>query len=248
MNNTYLHDVIEVGTYEEIDLASELFQAPAVEVSDERWMVALNTMQLRSSARNLPAAPSKYLLDRHRKTMRLTHKEALPTRFVGYAPMFKGMRIYEGPTHDWVMMNLDEDPQYLKFGKKLVAPRMVVDQLTKMRASGLSADHIYIAHEVQKGSIKRGQEVPLEAILPPPPVEAAKRVSGYADNANRVWKILTAGVVGIAGAAMTLATLPLGLGLDPVLFGVLTDPSTKMESSEFGMWYYLTHWLWETEE
>lgn len=246
MDNAYLHDVIEVGTYEEIDLASELFQAPAVEVKDERWMVALNTMQLQPSVGNLPAAPSKHLLDRHRETMRLTQDKDLSTRFVGYAPTFKGMRIYAGPAHDWVMMNLDEDPQYLELGKKLVAPRVVVEQLTKMHSYGLRADHIYIAHEVPKGSIKQGQEVPLEAILPPPPAEVAKRVSGYADKANRVWEILTAGVVGIAGVAMSLATLP--LGLDPVLFGVLTDPSTKIGSGEFGMWYYLTHWLWETEE
>lgn len=246
MDNTYLHDVIEVGTYEEIDLASELFQAPAVEVRDERWAVALNTMQIQPAVQNLPAVPSQHLRERHRKIMRITYEENLPIRFVGYAPTFEGTRIYEGPTHDWVMMNLDEDPQYLKLGKTQYAPSRVIAQLTKMRDCGFEADHIYIAHEVQKGSIKQGQEIPLEAILPPPPARVARRVSGYADKADRVWKILTAGLVGLAGAAMSLATLP--LGLDPVLFGVLTDHSIKTKYGEFAMWYYLTHWLWETEE
>lgn len=236
-------DTYQTSSVNRHDLASELFQAPAVEVSDARWMVALNTMQLQPTARNLPVAPAKQLLERHTKTMRIGQKENLPIQFIGYAPTFKGTRIYEGPTYDWIMMNLDEDPQYLKFGRKLVAPRVVVEQLTKMHRCGISVDHIYIAHEVPKGSVKPGQEVPLEAILPPLPAEKVKRVSGYADNADRVWRILTAGLVGIADAALSLAALP--LGLDPVLFGVLTDPSTK---SEFGMWYYLTHWLWKAEE
>lgn len=228
------------------DLADELFQTPTVDMNDQRWLAALNTMQVQPTAGNLSLAPNESLLRRHHDIMRVKHKQGLPIRFLGYADTFSGMRVYEGPDNDWVLMNLDEDPQYLEMGEKLVAPRVVVEQLTKMQAHGTSADHIYIAHEVPKGSIKQGQAIPLEAILPPPPAEVAKRVSRYADQASGVWRSLTVGLVRVAGAALSLAALP--LALDPVLFGVITDNSTSVRSEELGMWYYLAHWLWETEE
>ncbi|MDH7489005.1 MAG: hypothetical protein QHH80_05805 [Anaerolineae bacterium] len=235
------------------DLYSQLFQAPVAVVPEERWPAVLETLGIQRSPKALPTCPPSYsLILRHQKTLQLARCSNLPLLFLGYAPVFSGQRVYHGRDCDWAMMHVGDDPVFRLHGQRLYAPKPVRAHLEKITEAGIEFDAIFIAREIPAGSVKPGEPIPLELLIPPPHPEARERLNTFERAAMNWWnfvaKVLTATARGIAAGAVAVAAAGAGVGalaaLDPVLFGVQFDATWHTDGHPIGMWYYLTHWDW----
>ena len=57
--------------------------------------------------------------------------------------------------------------------------------------------------------------------------------------------LLGLGLVAAAGAATVAVAGSALAGLDPILFGVITESGRPARPNEVGAWFYLTHWMYE---
>ena len=246
-----------VETLVSTDIYSELFQAPVAVVPKERWPVVLETLGIQRSASRFPIAlPSQSLIERYRRTLYLAERNNLSLLFLGYAPIFSGTRVYRGRDCDWAMMHLGDDPVYCFYGQRLYAPRPVIEQMERIVQAGIEFDTIFIAHEIPVGSVKPGEPVPLELIIPPPHPQVRRRLSFLESTVMRWWGFVTKVLAGTAkmAAITAIATATTAVGVaalvaqDPVLFGVQFDNAWQVNGQPVGMWYYLTHWYWPVDE
>jgi len=206
--------------------------------------------------RNLPTFLSRELVQRHQHVQTLAAQHHLPIQVIGCAPTFSEPRVYRGVGTDWAFMNLADDPSYYANGEQLIMPQRVINEINRMLAVSIDFDAVYIAHETPQGSIQPGQPIPLEAVMPPPPASLARRLQMADQVADTFWKVVGTSIVGLGAAAALVAggvaAAPLALSslasLDPILFGVLLDKNHRVGGEHIGLWYYLTHWTWDTEE
>jgi hypothetical protein len=209
----------------------------------------LATLRIGSSVEQLIALPPAGLLTRFNEVDRISKANRLPVQFLGYRPLFRGSLVYEGRTSDWAIMNLTDDPFFRQHNRWLYAPRHVINDVQRFDSLGLAFDAIFIAHELPKGSVRPGEQVPFELLAPPPPAAVERRLAFLERNSLSVWewivrfvgaaaKVSAAATVGIAAAAAR----------DPILFGVHFDKTWHVDRQPIGLWYYLTHWYWSEDE
>lgn len=171
---------------------------------------------LLEGARILPSSPDPLsmpieLTRRHQQTQRLISKNDLSMSFLGYAPLFSGTKVYAGKDSDWALMNLSLDPLFRSQQNNLYAPLSVVNEVQSVVNTGINLDAIFIAHEVRKGVLKSGEDVPLELITPVPSPKVARRLNFLARTSAFWWKAVTRTSVGAvavpaaAGAAAVIA-------------------------------------------
>jgi hypothetical protein len=156
--------------------------------------------------------PPTALVRRYEKTDALIQKNRLPVRFFGYAPLFSGSLVYPGPKSDWAIMNLPDDPFYSQHNGRLYAPRAVVTDVKKFHDAGLNFDGVFIAHEIPKGSVRRGEDVPFELIAPPPTTLSAGFLAllfiGIVVVTLAIWVVMIAMAIAmIAFVLMVLAAM-----------------------------------------
>lgn len=246
-----------VDTIASTDVYSELFRAPVAVVPEKHWPIVLSTLGIQRSPDELPIpAPSQPLIERHQRTLYLAERNNISLLFLGYAPVFSGTRIYRGRDCDWAMMHLGDDPVFCFHGQRLYAPRPVIEQIEMIVEAGIEFDAIFIAHEIPKGSVKPGEPVPLELIMPPPHPQVRKRLNWLESMIIRWWSFVTKVLEGtletIAITTASIATAAIGVAAlaaqDPVLFGVQFDETWQANGQPVGMWYYLTNWYWPEDE
>jgi hypothetical protein len=243
----------KVKNFTPTDSYSALFQAPVVEVTEGQWPVVLKTLEIQPYSNSLPQVTNNPLFKRFHETRTLSDGKNIPVRFLGYAPLFSGTRVYRGQGCDWAMMYLGNDPVYSFHKNKLYAPPPVITDITNIVNAGLKFDAIFIAHEIPQGSVKSGEKVPLELIAPPPSPNVQQRLQFIEDSSKGWWSFVTGAIVSalsapsIAGVAAVGATAAL-VARDPVLFGVQFDTNWTLNNQPIGLWYYLTHWYWPAVE
>lgn len=243
----------KVKNFTPTDSYSALFQAPVAEVSEGQWPVVLKTLEIQPVSSLLPQVTNNALFKRYHQTHALSDRKGIPVRFLGYAPLFSGTRVYRGQGCDWAMMYLGDDPVYGFHKNKLYAPPPVITDINNIVNAGVKFDAIFIAHEIPEGSIKSGAPVPLELIAPPPSPSVQQRLQFMESSSKGWWSFVTGAIVGalsvptIAGVAAVGATAAL-VARDPVLFGVQFDNNWTVNNKPIGLWYYLTHWYWPAVE
>jgi len=197
---------------------------------------------------HLPAEPALY--DRQQAIVRRSAQESLPVHYLGTMPIFTGYRVYPGRHYDWVLMNLGEDPLF-QDRDGFPVPERVLDELRRVRRSGVDFDALYVAHEVHLGTIREGARLTAEMLMPPPP-RTVQQLSDRLGAAGRIaWAIATlpivaTGVVGGLIAAGTAATVSI-VGLDPILLGVVVGLNRPVVPGEPAAWFYLDHWAFNEE-
>ncbi len=240
------------NTSENPSLAADFFQMPAAEISEQPWLAILQRLEIYPTVGHLNSHSLKTNEGgyRHHQVMQLAAEHALPIRFLGYAPIIDKTRVFAGIETDWVMTNLESDPLYLAGGKRLMAPRAVKAELSRIVAAGLDWDAYFIAHEIPTGSMQSGQDIPPELVIPPEHHQSVQRVQKYASRVTQMWTALTEGTLKVAEigmGAVAMAASPLLL-LDPVLFGVQVEKEWRIEGYPVGRFYSLVSWNWKTEE
>lgn len=251
----------QLTSVEQRTLADELFAktgARVTELPSVEWVVesaltrALTVMRIEPAAPEILSPIDCQLAIQHESLMQRVHDRGLATRFLGYAPMFRGHpKIFRGQRSDWAMMNLTDDPTFVD--GRMIVPRVVARDIRKTLKAGIDFDAIYVAHEIPTNSVQLGQKVPLDLIMPPPPQRLLRRIAWIERIVAGWWSGIWSTTRGVlAGAAMgvAVATFPLSVAFasaDPILFGVNFASDYIYGSDPIGMWYYLTHWDWSQQ-
>lgn len=153
---------------------------------------------------------------------------------------------------DWVLLDARVDPHFQ--ANQLGMPHRCVRHLRKLHANNVDFDAILIGHELPPGTVayleKRGRDATgadlktlTNKIGPPPTSIGAKRTAAIAKVTAK--GITRAGAaLGLLAGAVVLAPLaPIAaFGLDPVLFGVVTD-DPKVRPGSLGALFYITSWI-----
>jgi hypothetical protein len=170
----------------------------------------------------------------------------VPIRFLGFQPLFRGVRAYAGVQCDWVVAAAADDPLVRR--GELAIPKVELRALRRMLDAGLDCQAIYLAHEIPKGRLSlpshAHEAVPAVGhwIAPgvgelvvdrvPEPRRTATIARHVGDAAGTLLALLarvrpighaarwTASEVAGAGLGSAAAALR---GLDPVVFGAWTD-------------------------
>jgi len=165
--------------------------------------------------------------------------------FLGYQPLFSGVRVYAGVHHDWVLASAADDP-LIRRGE-LAIPKAELRILRRMLDAGLDCQAVYLAHEIPKGRLvlqgqahalvpgiprsidpATGERVVDRVPVPPRTVAIARHVGNTAGAfltvlaAARMVGRGTGRAVSAATAAGMSATAAAVQGLDPVVFGAWT--------------------------
>jgi len=192
---------------------------------------------------------------RAERIVALSRNEGLPVFPVAVAPLFAGWRLHtKGKHYDYVFCNLAEDPLFSD-PDGFPIPAHTLQHLHRLNRSSLARcfDLLYVVHEVEKGSIKEGEPLEAERLVPPSP--HVRRASERLGSLGTVLWLGTALPL-LGGAGLGLATaaglamipLSLGLGLDPLLLGAVVAPQRPIRVGELAVWFYLTHWRYTAEE
>lgn len=131
-------------------------------------------------------------------------------------------------------------------------PREIIDEVTHVEnCLGKPFDDYYIAHEFMKKDWNGGR-VTAEMLRPPPSRIAQHKSQALGNMSQGVWsrlgklgreavKATAQTVTAIPSAAATAAEVAVAL-LDPILFGVVIDPSEKLRTGIPAQFFYITHW------
>lgn len=166
------------------------------------------------------------------------------------APLFTGTVTIPAAERDWHLMPLSEDPAW-DHRHGFPMPREVIDKLRRIERAGLSFDTLYIAHETPKAMGYMPGPAPHPAWLTPPGSKSAREsVASLGALASQLLRVafapaLIAGAVTATAAAAATAAAGLLVGLDPILFGVCTDPRIGLKPGSPAAWVYIAHWSWE---
>jgi hypothetical protein len=104
---------------------------------------------------------------------------------------------------DWAFMPVDNDPLNVD---GLPIPGDSKHKLEKVYRSGVRPDELLIAHEVEKGSVRPGQTLSCEDLMP-----------GYSKAVKRQWPVVQAFSFALAGGALRVQEAT--VARDPILFG-----------------------------
>jgi hypothetical protein len=165
--------------------------------------------------------------------------------FLGYQPLFSGVRVYAGIHHDWVLASAADDP-LIRRGE-LAIPKAELRTLRRMLDAGLDCQAVYLAHEIPKGRLvlqgqahalvpgipqsidpATGERVVDRVPVPPRTVAIARHVGNTAGALLTV--LAAARIVGRGTGRAAHAATAAGIraataavqGLDPVVFGAWT--------------------------
>lgn len=196
----------------------------------------------------LPTEPTLYV--RQRSLMRKSVERHLPVQYLGTMRLFEGHRIYSGRDHDWVLVNLADDPLF-RDRDGFPVPRQVLRELRAIKRHRVDFDALYVAHQVPRGRAKEGARLRADVLLPPPP-EAVQKLSDRLGVVGQILWMLgclpTTVSSAIAGVALTgVTTLVTAQGLDPLLLGVVVGWDRPAIPGELAAWFYLSHWVYHAE-
>jgi hypothetical protein len=181
------------------------------------------------------------LAARAREVLARAEASGVALRFLGYQPLFNGVRAYAGVRNDWVLASAADDP-LIRRGE-LAIPKAQLRLLRRLLDAGLDCQAVYLAHEIPKGrlaltscgsAVAHSIDAPMGELVvdsvPVPPRTAT--IARYLGNTAGAFLVLLAAVRPIgptAGwSARTIAGAGLGTaaaavrGLDPVVFGAWT--------------------------
>jgi hypothetical protein len=172
-------------------------------------------------------------------------QRGIDIQMLGEYPLFSGLKLVRGSSSDVVIVPADEDP-LIKSGK-FPLPQKVRRRLRAIEQAGVPFDmlYTYIAHEVPCGSVSEYGPIPLEVVLPSPPVET-RRVSERLGRIAHTAQSSLLGLVGQAARVGVQGVVAAGLGastaleilLDPLIFGALAD------ERGVATWFVLAQWAW----
>jgi hypothetical protein len=94
---------------------------------------------------------SQALKARAREVLARAEATGVAIRFLGYQPLFNGVRAYAGVQHDWVLASAADDP-LIRRGE-LAIPKAELRVLRRMLDAGLDCQAVYLAHEIPKGRL-----------------------------------------------------------------------------------------------
>jgi len=202
----------------------------------------------RALVRRLPERPVLY--DQQQAVVRRSEQEGLPVQYLGIMPIFAGHRVYPGRRFDWVIVNLAEDPLF-QDPDGFPVPTRMLEELRRIRQSGVDFDALYVAHEVPKGRISERAALTTEMLAPPPP-RAVQELSDRLGTMGRaLWTLATLPVAASAVAGGLIAAGTAGVlgvvGLDPILLGVVVELGHLVVPGEPAAWFYLGHWAFNQE-
>lgn len=176
--------------------------------------------------------------------------QGLPVFPVAVAPLFSGWRLHtKSPHYDYVFCNLAEDPLFHD-PDRFPIPRRLLDHLELLNRVGLGQefDLLYVVHEVKKGTVREGEPLDPDRLVPPSPkVKRASKLLGTLGTG--LW--LGAAVPLLAGTGLGVLTAAMAmvpLGLDPLLLGAIVAPGRPVAAGETAVWFYLAHWQYADEE
>ena len=176
----------------------------------------------------------------------VAQREQLPVHHSFNAPLFAGTVEIPSGERIWRLMPLAEDPAY-NDRRGLPMPKEVITSLKRINATGITFDTLYIAHETPLSGYLPGPGAPSD-LVPPPSAKAAQHAANLGSVAANLVKlsfapVLAAGVVGTValGAGLLAGTL---VGLDPILFGVISVPDFSLRPGTPAAWCYVAHWYW----
>ncbi len=257
---------------------TEFYGLPAVEtINDDRQLKRITAFASNFKMENVSnieeSATFDLLVKRYKDTMFKSRKNNLNLICLGYGSIFTSLRVYRGPSTDWLVAPLLNDPAFRENKNKLCVPKNVKRILVTCVKSGIDFDNIFIAHEVPKGSIQPGKPIDLNILLPTPSKEQNARLS-FIEKLAEGALLLSEGLIVLLDVAIR-ETMELyhfaesykrnlsrhgrptydydynyqnnyhyNYNYDPILFGVQVDPCVKARKTRSGLWYYITHWRW----
>ena len=207
----------------------------------------------RTMARRLPDDP--VLLQFTLEIIKACMERELPCQFLGIMPLFDGHHVYQGSERDCGLMRLEEDPLY-QSRDGYPMPTQVKERLASIQDAGIDFDAIYVAHEVEKGSLVEGRPIDPLAVIPPPAPSIRRRSKQLGSIAAKLFKVAAAPLlawsaaslaVASAGAVAAVGAMAAPL-LDPVIFGVVVRPGSRPGPGELGCWFHLAQWRYGEEE
>jgi hypothetical protein len=196
------------------------------------------------------------LLRREEQAIAAGKRAGLPVRSIGAMPLFAGYRYYAAEPHDWVLVNLADDP-LVRHPEGFPIPRETLRGLRALRRAGVALDAIAVAHELPKGRLRPGEPLTLDLLRPGPSRAAGQAALRLGQMAWGAWLAATlplraAGLLGVgATAAAAAAGAAAGAalaGLDPILFGAIVEPGRPVQPGTPARWLYLDHWAYDETE
>lgn len=195
---------------------------------------------------------SPKLRERAERIVRSARAEGLPIFPVAIAPLFAGWRLHtRGRHYDYVFCNLAEDPLFHD-PDGFPIPRHTLRYLERLSRSALAEqfDLLYVVHEVEKGSVREGEALDSDKLVPPSPrVQRASRHLGTLGTG--LWLGATLPLVAGGGLGMAVATAAatavlamISPGVDPLLLGAVVAPGRPVRAGELAVWFYLAHWCY----
>lgn len=193
---------------------------------------------------------------RAQSLQRIAAERNTSVEYIGTMPLFSGHRVAKGAIYDWVLVSAVDDPLFSHSGGFPV-PKHARADLETIRDARIEFDMIYIAHEVQAGTVEPDRPLTIDALRPPPPRSVQKLSHRLGSKANSVWSrgltpmmatpfLIAAAALG-AVAALPLvvgaaAALPALMVIDPIVLGVVASPNGSTQVGDDAAWFYLTHW------
>jgi len=186
--------------------------------------------------------------ERIESAIEILDRAGLPARYVNNRPVPRGVESVFTDDRDWAVCRWQDDPAVRRERRFYMPPR-VHGELLRVRDAGVRFDELVVAHELPAGTLTPGQPINHELLLPPRRevvVHTGTRLADAATTVNRFTLGLLRGTTIAAATAAVASSKVVGHllehGLDPVIFGLLTD-----ETQEDAAWFYLTHWVWGQE-
>jgi hypothetical protein len=136
---------------------------------------------------------------------------------IGVAPLSDGPTLFAvpGSKWDWLVLRLEDDPLF-KRGELAIPPRQR-SVLCSLDKAGVTFDELLIAHEVPRGSLKSGSDLPkpdVEEVLLEVSAAPVRRLEGLVKAMALCTKAITALPLVVVAAVADAA--------DPVLIGAIT--------------------------
>lgn len=172
---------------------------------------------------------------------------------LGYAPLFTGQRRYAGEPHAWVICNCADDPLG-RHADGLPLPRAVLERLRHLQRGGADFDALYLAHELERGSLATDEALTLAQLEPAPSAQGTSSARRLAVVSRWTWGIaLLPGLLASLAAGASLAAFfgtvaaaaPAVAALDPILIGASVPRGRPVVAGELACWHELARWAYD---
>lgn len=215
-----------------------------------------------STTNLLEGSPPRDLVAKLTDLERRAHRCDVDICYVGMAPLFAETRLLVGSKRNWVVMPVNIDPTLYR--GRLPVPTIERERLVSLADAGCHFPAIYSAHEVRPDadpaggagtsrSISRHTAADLVGPLPPSAhaVDRGQRLGALTARIGRCTARTLPYLGALAALPLLAALAPLsllaaagpGAGLDPVIFGVVSE-SGRIQPGEMAAWVLLAQWTW----